>query len=102
MDPRISSNGDVSGIQVLRHNVGLRPSREGAPRLEAERVILPQYSLNPFTKPDASRERRAGTVVHAYGVGSAGYQVSWGVAKEVGQLVDEHFARFGREQPARL
>jgi len=28
----------VAGIEILRHNVGLRPSRQDGPRLEAERV----------------------------------------------------------------
>jgi len=33
--------------------------------------------------------RERGTVVHAYGVGPAGYQQSWGVAKDVVELVRE-------------
>lgn len=92
LDPRISSTNEVSGIRVLRHNVGLRPSRAGTPRLEAQRVIVPSYSLNPHARLQGVT-RRVGTVVHAYGVGPAGYQVSWGVAKEVAELVGEHFAK---------
>lgn len=42
-------------------------------------------SLNPTVKGRGVRE---GTVVHAYGLGPAGYQTSWGVAKEVGELVE--------------
>lgn len=38
-------------------------------------------------KGNGRRER--GTVVHAYGVGPAGYQQSWGVAKDVVELVRE-------------
>ncbi|KAK4046353.1 hypothetical protein OIV83_006134 [Microbotryomycetes sp. JL201] len=76
LDPRISCTNDVSGIQVIRHNVGLRPSREGAPRVEAERVCLPSAAgLNPFSsKSNGSDRKRLVTVVHAYGVGPAGYQ----------------------------
>lgn len=95
LDPRISSTNDISGIKVLRHNVGLRPSRTDDPRLEAERVVVPSYSINPLSKVSSGSRRQAGTVVHAYGVGPAGYQVSWGVAVEVSELVDEHFAREG-------
>ena len=35
-----------------------------------------------------------GSVVHAYGVGPAGYQVSWGLAQEVAKLVGEHAAKY--------
>ncbi|SCV69635.1 BQ2448_2655 [Microbotryum intermedium] len=95
LDPRISSNGALDGIEVLRHNVGLRPSRgTNEPRLEAERVVLPSYSLNPHRRHALGAEGNAATVIHAYGVGPAGYQVSWGVANEVKALVDEHFAKF--------
>lgn len=96
LDPSISFTGDISGIHVLRHNVGLRPSRDGAPRLEAERVVIPSRDLNPFAKLTFQGKRRAGTVVHAYGVGPAGFQMSWGVGKEVAELVDEHFKRTGQ------
>ncbi|KAM0791042.1 hypothetical protein ACM66B_004338 [Microbotryomycetes sp. NB124-2] len=106
LDPRISTTNDASGIQVIRHNVGLRPSREGAPRVEAQQVVLSgQKSLNPFAKSSDNQSRhnrRTGTIVHAYGVGPAGYQVSWGVAKEVGQLVREHFGKNGTRSQARL
>lgn len=69
LDPAISKDGTVKGIEVLRHNVGLRPSRDQGPRLEAEKIA------------------GKGTVVHAYGIGPAGYQASWGMAKEVLRLV---------------
>jgi D-amino-acid oxidase len=41
-------------------------------------------------------------VVHAYGVGPAGYQVSWGVAKEVKELVEVHFAKEEGKKVAKL
>lgn len=61
-------------------------------------MVVPSYSMNPLSKVSAGDgvRRRAGTIVHAYGVGPAGYQVSWGVAKEVAELVEEHCAREGQ------
>ncbi|KAL8293550.1 hypothetical protein RQP46_000251 [Phenoliferia psychrophenolica] len=52
LNPAISNGGGVDGIEVLRHNVGLRPSRRGGPRLEAETVPVGKGS-------------KTGTVVHA-------------------------------------
>lgn len=66
-------------IPVLSHNVGLRPARENGARVELE-------------------ERRDLTVVHSYGIGPAGYQASFGIAKEVADLVDEVAARAGKVQ----
>lgn len=63
---------------------------------------MPSYSLNPHARPSADEKRRVGTVVHAYGVGPAGYQVSWGVAKEVKELVEEHFAKQESKRAAKL
>ncbi|KAK1837212.1 putative D-amino-acid oxidase [Podospora conica] len=57
------------GWRVLGDIVGRRPTREGGPRVEAEGV-------------DGE-----GLVVHAYGVGGRGYEISWGVAEEVGEGV---------------
>lgn len=95
LDPRISSTGDVAGINVIRHNVGLRPSRTGEPRVEAERIVLPSYSLNPHaSRPANADSQTVKTVVHAYGCGAAGYQQSWGVAKDVLGLVEQHLAQF--------
>lgn len=54
---------------VLKDIVGRRPTRKGGMRLEREDV------------------EGAGTVVHAYGVGGRGYEVSWGVADAVFELL---------------
>lgn len=54
---------------VLKDIVGRRPTRKGGMRLEREDV------------------EGAGTVVHAYGVGGRGYEVSWGVAEAVFELM---------------
>lgn len=54
---------------ILEHRVGLRPGRP-AVRLEVE-------TLTP-----------AGTVIHNYGHGGAGFALSWGCADEVAMLVE--------------
>lgn len=68
LDPRLSDGQGPDGVKILQHNVGLRPSRRGGPRLEVE-------SLTSGRK-----------VVHAYGNGPGGYQGSWGIASEVARL----------------
>ncbi len=61
---------DEAGLDVIRHNVGLRPGREGGTRLEREVI----------------GELR---VVHSYGHGGYGYQSSYGCAMEAVRLVEE-------------
>lgn len=71
-------------IDVVSHNVGLRPARENGARVELEHI---------------KKEGGALTVVHSYGIGPAGYQASFGIAKEVADLVDGHVkGRSGVEQ----
>ncbi|KAL1405782.1 D-amino acid oxidase [Vanrija albida] len=72
--PELSVDGTVEGMDVIRECVGFRPSRQGGPRLERE--------------DRAVRGRRV-AVVHAYGIGPAGFQASWGMAKEAADLVSE-------------
>ncbi|KAI0149994.1 FAD dependent oxidoreductase [Hypoxylon sp. NC0597] len=57
---------------VIKDIVGRRPTRRGGIRLEKEKV-------------DENR-----TVIHAYGLGGRGYELSWGVADGVAQLLVEH------------
>ncbi|CZR63596.1 probable D-aspartate oxidase [Phialocephala subalpina] len=59
-------------FDVVEDIVGRRPTRRGGLRLEVEWV----------GEADASRK-----IVHAYGAGGRGYELSWGVAKEVVELV---------------
>ncbi|CBQ69534.1 related to D-amino-acid oxidase [Sporisorium reilianum SRZ2] len=70
-------------IDVISHNVGLRPGRDNGARVELEHIQ---------PKDGAARL----TVVHSYGIGPAGYQASFGIAKEVADLVDGHLARQAR------
>ncbi|KXS21024.1 nucleotide-binding domain-containing protein [Gonapodya prolifera JEL478] len=61
---------DFPDVEIIRHQVGLRPSRIGGARVEVEwRQVpsLPHQSL----------------VVHNYGHSGYGYQSSWGTASHV-------------------
>lgn len=109
-DSAADGNPDISQVKILRHNVGLRPSRKGGARVEKEIVKLPVLgsswrNLEPV--PNALQDGQSRKdidqaklgqdsstslgfqVVHAYGVGTAGYQESWGVAADVVALVTE-------------
>ena len=59
-------------FDVIRDIVGRRPAREGGMRIEVERI--------------ADRE----TVVHAYGAGGRGFELSVGVAEDVVDLMSEN------------
>lgn len=65
--------GEEGTPNIIRHNVGLRPGRREGPRLEAEEVDLSKNRDVEVSK--AVRNGGKGTVVHAYGIGGAGYQV---------------------------
>ena len=74
--PPLLQNGlsaKAGGFQVLSDLVGRRPTRRGGPRIERE--ILDEK-----------------VVIHAYGVGGAGYEMSWGIAAEVLRLVQSESA----------
>ncbi|KAG5357353.1 D-amino-acid oxidase [Yarrowia sp. C11] len=62
----LSENGS---FDVKRVNVGLRPAREGGSRVETERVT-------------------EGVVVHGYGCGGSGYEMSYGMALDISRLVE--------------
>ncbi|CVK91778.1 related to D-amino acid oxidase [Fusarium proliferatum] len=61
-------------IKVIKDVVGRRPAREGGMRVETE-----------------ARDITWGIkhVIHAYGAGGRGFELSWGVASEVTELVRE-------------
>ncbi|MBT2444128.1 FAD-binding oxidoreductase [Streptomyces sp. ISL-36] len=59
---------EIAGARVLGHRVGLRPTRVGGVRIEAER--LPGGAL----------------LVHNYGHGGAGVTVAWGCARRAADL----------------
>ncbi|KUJ12415.1 putative D-amino acid oxidase [Mollisia scopiformis] len=60
--------GKPEDLKVIQHAVGLRPSRKGGPRLERESMGKTM-------------------VIHNYGAGGAGYQASWGLAKDAVDLL---------------
>ena len=60
---------DKENVQVLSHNVGLRPAREGGPRVEIEWIKLPLVGgLVPRLDGSIPQERKV-MVLHAYGFG---------------------------------
>ncbi|KAK4689642.1 D-amino-acid oxidase, partial [Tremellales sp. Uapishka_1] len=65
-------------IKVVSHNVGLRPAREAGVKLELESVSV---------------GGKEAAVLHAYGVGSAGFQSSLGIAEKGADLAMEYFAK---------
>lgn len=69
--PQLVGKGQgIEGLDVIRHAVGLRPLRDGGPRIEKENVD-------------------GVVVVHNYGHGGFGYQASYGCAAEAVKLVNE-------------
>lgn len=65
----------AEALRVVRHQVGLRPFREGGPRIERE--TLEDDELGPLR------------IVHCYGSGSFGFQASYGMANKAVRLVGE-------------
>ncbi|KAM0186109.1 hypothetical protein ACHAPI_011887 [Fusarium lateritium] len=58
-------------FHVVKDIVGRRPAREGGLRLEMERL-------------------NSGIIVHAYGIGGRGFELSWGIADEVVTLLHQN------------
>ncbi|KAK0729295.1 hypothetical protein B0T21DRAFT_445282 [Apiosordaria backusii] len=69
------------GLTVLADIVGRRPSRKGGPRIEGEVLNL----------AGGGEEEKKGFVMHAYGLGGRGYELSWGVAERVVEGVEGFF-----------
>lgn len=68
--PELTGGKGPEALSVIRHGVGLRPMREGGPRVEKERI-------------------EGVWTVHNYGHGGYGYQASYGSAYAAVKLVDE-------------
>ena len=68
--PAMTGGKGFEHLDVIRHNVGFRPSREGGPRVERETI-------------------GGVRVVHNYGHGGYGYQMSYACAASAAQLVEE-------------
>ncbi|KAF9894672.1 hypothetical protein FE257_006562 [Aspergillus nanangensis] len=73
--PQLVKKGQgIEGLSIIRHGVGLRPLREGGPRIEAEKI----EGVN---------------VVHNYGHGGFGYQASFGCSQDAVALVNSALKR---------
>ena len=68
--PELTGGRGIEHLDIIRHGVGLRPLREGGPRIEKEKL-------------DDT------WVVHNYGHGGAGYQMSYGCSQAAVKLVEE-------------
>ena len=68
--PALTGGKGFEHLDVVRHNVGLRPLREGGARLEKENID------GVWT-------------IHNYGHGGYGYQSSYGCSKEVMGLMEK-------------
>lgn len=72
--PALSNGKGWEQIEVVKHNVGLRPCREGGARIELQHRRLGEGG-RLLPGPPSQRRRGAGrkvAVVHAYGIGPAG------------------------------
>jgi D-amino-acid oxidase len=68
--PQLTGGKGIEHLDIIRHGVGLRPSREGGARIGKEKID--------------------GTwVVHNYGHGGAGYQSSYGCSQAAVKFVEE-------------
>lgn len=68
--PDLTGGKGIEHLSIIRHGVGLRPMREGGPRVEKEEI-------------DGI------WVVHNYGHGGYGYQSSYGTAQMAIDLVND-------------
>ena len=55
--------------RIHAHNVGLRPAREGGPRVEVQSVDVPSKDDLVPELSDASADTKTSLVIHAYGFG---------------------------------
>ena len=62
--------GEWRDIEVISHNVGLRPARDGGARVELEKKVVGSATRR-VGRPNSADKKQVG-VVHAYGFGSAG------------------------------
>ncbi|RUP49518.1 hypothetical protein BC936DRAFT_142334 [Jimgerdemannia flammicorona] len=89
MYPALAHGKGPEALLVVRHGVGLRPSREGNVRIETERI--------------ATLDGKIVIVCHNYGHGGCGYQSSWGAGADavnhvyLGLTELEHETRKTRE-----
>lgn len=71
------TSNEPQTFDVVRDIVGRRPAREGGVRLEAETIGI----------VGADGRSRSRNVIHAYGIGGRGVELSWGIAEDVAGLL---------------
>ncbi|KAI7881278.1 nucleotide-binding domain-containing protein [Lichtheimia hyalospora FSU 10163] len=74
--PELTNGKGIERLDVVGNIIGLRPKRNGGPRVETE------VKESPSGKPIL--------VAHNYGHDGSGYQASWGSAKHAVKLIKEH------------
>ncbi|KAI0391458.1 nucleotide-binding domain-containing protein [Xylariaceae sp. FL0594] len=82
--PEILGPGGKGEFRVIKDIVGRRPTRRGGMRLEREEL-----------KKRGESDR---CIVHAYGLGGRGYELSWGVADKVAKLVADYLGSTGADE----
>jgi D-amino-acid oxidase len=92
-------------IEVVSHNVGLRPAREGGVRVELEQRQVnsasSSYPLIPGPKTwvdEKGKVIRQVAVLHAYGIGPAGFQASLGIAETAAKLAEGWYERVANKE----
>jgi D-amino-acid oxidase len=83
LDETNSQDTTMGTLNVISDIVGRRPAREGGMRIEIE-----SQSTKTRNAKDIVEQ-----VIHAYGAGGRGYELSWGVATEVGELAKQLLAQ---------
>ncbi|KAM7209378.1 FAD dependent oxidoreductase [Naviculisporaceae sp. PSN 640] len=81
-----------SRLTPVRDIVGRRPTRRGGPRIEGEVVSL----------TGKGGSKKDGFVMHAYGMGGRGYELSWGVAEEVVKGVSQYLLDVEQKSSSKL
>lgn len=73
LEPRLAPRGskDWRDVEIVAHNAGLRPARQGGIRIELEKRVLGESKWKGLV-PGPKQRAREVAVVHAYGLGSGG------------------------------
>lgn len=94
-------------MEIVKYNVGLRPSRIGGVRIENEMIctyfvisigVYVELTLFPCSTASRNKKQRV-QVTHAYGHGGFGVQSSWGSAEYIVETMEKGFST---TTPARL
>jgi D-amino-acid oxidase len=67
-------------LKLLKVNLGRRPMRKGGLRIEKETIPIEDSVTTE------SRQKEV-MIIHCYGAGGSGYEMSWGATKKVEELI---------------